>query len=127
MPMTNVNFEIDSDIERRMSQACKEMGLTVSAAFSIFAAKVANERCIPFIVSADPFYSESNMKQLKKAISDIENGKAEFHDLDEIEEEPDPNDPFYCETNQRILKESIAELERGNYQIHDIIEVDENN
>ena len=42
-----------------MESACKEMGLSLSMAFNIFAVKVGNERRIPFKVAADPFYSES--------------------------------------------------------------------
>lgn len=43
-------------------------GLTMSAAFTIFAKKVARKYRIPFEVSAGPFYSEQNMARLRKSI-----------------------------------------------------------
>ena len=65
----NVNFKLDANVKRSMEQACADMGLSMSAAFTIFAEKVGRERRIPFEVSADPFYSESNMAHLRRGIS----------------------------------------------------------
>lgn len=83
----NVNFKLDEDVKKRMEWACSEMGLSMSAAFTIFAKKVARECRIPFEVSADPFYSESNIRYLENIMQDIENGKAHFaeHDLIEVD------------------------------------------
>jgi DNA-damage-inducible protein J len=50
----------------------------------MFAAKVANEKRIPFEVCADPFYSEANIAYLRESIRQIEEGKAEVHDLIEV-------------------------------------------
>ena len=44
------------------------------------------EKRIPFEITADPFYSESNMKYLEKVIADIESGKAKLVEHDLIEE-----------------------------------------
>ena len=74
----NVNFKLDSDVKKSMEQACSDMGLSMSAAFTIFAKKVGRERRIPFEVSADPFYSESNMRYLERIARDIREGKAHF-------------------------------------------------
>lgn len=83
----NVNFRLDADVKKKMEQACDDMGLSMTAAFTIFAKKVGRERRIPFEVSADPFYSESNIKHLEKIMEDIQTGKAHFaeHDLIEVE------------------------------------------
>ena len=64
----NVNFKLDPEVKRGMEQACADMGLSMSAAFTIFAKKVSRERRIPFEVSADPFYPESNMAHLRRGI-----------------------------------------------------------
>ncbi len=74
MSQTMVNFRIDEEVKRKMESACKEMGLSLSTAFNIFAVKVGNERRIPFEVSADPFYSEANMKILQERASRVESG-----------------------------------------------------
>ncbi len=83
----NVNFKIDEDIKKRMERACAAMGLSMTAAFTMFAKKVGNEYRIPFEVSADPFYSESNMRHLENVMRDIKEGKAHFseHDLIEVD------------------------------------------
>lgn len=62
------------------------MGLSMSAAFTIFAKKVGRERRIPFEVSADPFYSENNMRYLEGIARDIKEGNAHFEEHDLIED-----------------------------------------
>ena len=69
-----------------MEKICREMGMSLTTAFTIFATKVTKERRIPFEITADPFYSESNMKYLEKVIADIESGKAKLVEHDLIEE-----------------------------------------
>lgn len=48
--------------------------------------KVSREKSIPFEVSADPFYSESNMRYLGKIVNDITQGKAHFAEHELVEE-----------------------------------------
>ena len=66
MAQTMVNFRMDEDVKRKMESACKDMGMSLSTAFNIFAVKVGNERRIPFEVAADPFYDENNIKYIEK-------------------------------------------------------------
>ena len=82
----NVNFRMDPDLKRSMEEVCAEMGLSMSAAFTMFAKKVGREYRIPFEVSADPFYSESNMNYLRRVISDIESRKAVLKEHELIED-----------------------------------------
>lgn len=42
-----VNFRMDTELKRSMESVCKEMGLTMTTAFTMFAAKVSRERRIP--------------------------------------------------------------------------------
>ena len=74
------------DAYEELEQACKEMGMSMTTAFTIFAVKVGNEKRIPFEIVADPFYSEANMKYLRKVVSDIESGKARLTEHELIEE-----------------------------------------
>lgn len=83
----NVNFRMDADLKKSMEQACEDMGLSMSTAFTIFAKKVSRERRIPFEVSADPFYSESNMSHLRRGIAALNAGKGVAHEPIEVEEE----------------------------------------
>ena len=82
----NINFRLDEDVKKSMEQACTDMGLSMSAAFTIFAKKVGREQRIPFEVSVDPFYSDENMARLKKSIADVNLDKASLkaHDLIEV-------------------------------------------
>ena len=83
----NVNFRLDAEDKKNMEQVCTELGLSMSAAFTIFAKKVGREHRIPFDVSVDPFYSESNIQELKKRIESVRSGKStlEEHDLIELD------------------------------------------
>ena len=86
MAQTMVNFRMDSELKQSMEKVCKEMGMSMTTAFTIFAAKVCQQKRIPFEICADPFYSEENIAYLKRTIKDIESGKAilEKHDLLEV-------------------------------------------
>lgn len=85
MAQAMVNFRMDEELKKNMEQTCKEMGITMTAAFTMFATKVSREKGIPFEITADPFYSESNIRYLNSVISDIESGKSKLqeHDLTE--------------------------------------------
>jgi DNA-damage-inducible protein J len=90
MAQAMVNFRMDEGLKSSMEQVCKEMGMSMTTAFTIFASKVSKDRRIPFDISADPdpFYSEANMNRLRKAIADVESGKAKLteHELIEVED-----------------------------------------
>ena len=86
MAQTMINFRIDENLKREMEQICKEMGMSMTTAFTIFAKKVTKEKRIPFEITIDPFYSENNMKYLEKVIADIESGKAKLVEQELIEE-----------------------------------------
>ena len=60
MSQSMVNFRMDSDLKKNMEETCKKMGLTMTAAFTMFATKVTNEQRISFEIVADPYYSRSN-------------------------------------------------------------------
>ncbi len=81
-----MSIRIDSDAKKGLTAVCKELGMTVSAAINLFAKKVSRERRIPFELSLDPFYSETNMDYLRKTIRRIESGKAKLveHDIIEV-------------------------------------------
>lgn len=82
----NVNFKLDADVKKSMEQACADMGLSLSAAFTVFAKKVAREKRIPFEINADPFYSESNMRYLEKKMDDYKAGRLPLVEHELIEE-----------------------------------------
>ena len=78
---------MDAEEKNSFEDVCEQLGLTITAAFKMFAKKVVRERRIPFDLSLDPFYSESNMEHLKKIIDDVDSGRAKLteHELIEVD------------------------------------------
>ena len=83
MAQVLVNFRLDAEDKKGMEEVCRELGMSMSTAFTIFAKKMRRERRIPFEVSVDPFYSDANMTYLERITSDIDSGKAKLvtHEL----------------------------------------------
>ena len=86
MAQAMINFRMDEELKISMEETCKDLGLSMTTAFTIFAKKMTREKRIPFDVSVDPFYSESNMAYLKRVVEDIESGKAVLTEHELIEE-----------------------------------------
>ena len=82
----SVNFKLDYDVKKSMEQACADMGLSMSAAFTIFAKTVGRERRIPFEVSADPFDSGANIHYLEKKMEDYKAGRLQTAEHELIED-----------------------------------------
>jgi DNA-damage-inducible protein J len=77
-----VNFRIETRLKQSMEETCRELGMNMTTAFTIFAKKVTRERRIPFDVSVDPFYDEANWQHLREIRADAEVGRnMSAHDL----------------------------------------------
>lgn len=81
MATTMVNFRLEDKTKADMESACKELGMSMTTAFTIFAKKVARERRIPFSVSIDPFYSEENLAHLRRSAAALDAGAGASHEL----------------------------------------------
>lgn len=53
MAQTNVNIRMDEETKIAFDKFCEEIGLSVSAAFNIFAKTVVREQRIPFELSLE--------------------------------------------------------------------------
>ena len=53
MAQTNVNIRMDEATKAAFEEFCDEIGLSVSAAFNIFAKTVVREQRIPFELTTD--------------------------------------------------------------------------
>ena len=85
MAQSMVNFRMDSDLKQNMEKVCMDMGLSMTTAFTIFAKTVTREKRIPFEITADPFYSEANMKHLRRSIAALNEGRGVEHELIEVD------------------------------------------
>ena len=86
MAQTLVNIRMDEELKKNMEQTCQEHGMNMTTAITIFAKKMTREKRIPFEVSVDPFYSESNMAHLRRGVEALNAGKGVEHDIIEADE-----------------------------------------
>ena len=87
--MTTVSLRFDDEMKKQLDEMCDEMGMNLTTAITIFCTKVAQERRIPFEITADPdpFYSESNIRYLEKKMEDYRAGRLKLAEHELIEEQ----------------------------------------
>ena len=78
MGQSMINIRMDTDEKNSFEDVCNQLGITITAAFKIFAKKVIRERRIPFDLSLDPFYNDTNLHYLEKITGEIDSGKAQL-------------------------------------------------
>ena len=84
--MAQISLRIEDDVKKKAEQACADIGMSLSTAINIYLKKLGRERRIPFEVSVDPFYSESNMEHLRRGVEALNAGKGVEHDIIEVDE-----------------------------------------
>ncbi|MCM1202334.1 MAG: type II toxin-antitoxin system RelB/DinJ family antitoxin [Bacteroides fragilis] len=85
--MTTVSLRFDGEMKRQLDEMCDEMGMNLTTFFMIYAKKALRDRRIPFDIVAplDPFYSDSNMEQLRKAVRQVRDGQVVVKTMEELE------------------------------------------
>jgi len=82
---TLVNIRMDTELKHEMEKTCRELGMTMTTAFTIFARKVTREQRIPFKVKLDPFFSPENMEHLRRVKAEADAGiNMAFHELIDV-------------------------------------------
>ena len=81
MAQAMVSFRMDEELKQEMENTCRKMGLTVSAAYTMFATKVTHEQRIPFEITADPFYSKENMDRLRRNAAEMDKTGGTIHEI----------------------------------------------
>ena len=77
-----MTVRMDSDLKRDAEQLCKEMGMTLSTAFNIFAKTMVRKRGIPFAVTGNTsLYDEPNRSHLRAAMDELNAGHGVAHEL----------------------------------------------
>lgn len=85
MAQTLVNIRMDEELKKNMDKTCQELGINMTTAFIILAKKMTREKRIPFDVSIDPFYSDSNEKALINSMEQLKQGKVVVKTMEELE------------------------------------------
>ena len=85
--MITVSLRFDDEMKKQLDEMCDEMGMNLTTFFMIYAKKALRDRRIPFEIAApsDPFYSASNMEQLKKARQQVKDGQVIVKTMEELE------------------------------------------
>lgn len=85
MSQSAVNFRMDADLKDSFAEVCHRMGLSVSAAFTVFARAVVRENGLPFRVTADPLNSEANQRALLEAVARLDRGEGVAKTMAELD------------------------------------------
>lgn len=85
--MTTVSLRFEDGMKRELDEMCSEMGMNLTTFFMVYAKRALRDRRIPFDITApiDPFYSKSNITQIKKAVAQVDAGKVVTKTLEELE------------------------------------------
>ena len=80
--MTNVTIRMDEGLKKRSEALFEEMGLSMTAAITLFIKTAVRENRIPFEIRVDPFFSEVNQRRLREAAVDMDARRnVAVHDL----------------------------------------------
>lgn len=89
MSQVTLNIRMDEKLKQDFERICEELGLNMTTAITIFAKKMSREKRIPFEVSLDPFYSETNLAHLRRGVEALNAGRGVEHELIEDDDEED--------------------------------------
>ena len=92
MSQTNINIRMDEVLKQDFDRLCNELGLSMTAAFNIFARTVVRQKRIPFPVALDTPNAET-----LAAIAEVQRMKRE------------PNKKLYSNFSE-LLKEVEADV-----------------
>ncbi len=83
--MASLNMRIDDDLKAAADLICDNIGITTTAAVTMFLKQMVRVNGLPFEVKADPFYSAENMAVLAESLAQLKNGKVVEKSLAELE------------------------------------------
>ena len=70
--MSQVSFRIDEQLKNDGERLFKSMGMNMSVAITVFIQQSLQRGKLPFEVLGDPFYSDSNMRELERRARDMD-------------------------------------------------------
>ena len=82
---SQISVRIDTDVKESAQEVLEDIGLSMSAAITVFLKRVSRERRIPFELSADPFYAPENIAYLEGLRRDADAGRSHYAEHDLVE------------------------------------------
>jgi addiction module antitoxin, RelB/DinJ family len=64
MAQTNINIRMDENLKKEFDRLCGELGLTMTAAFNVFAKTMVRQRRIPFEISMDVPNAKTGLSEI---------------------------------------------------------------
>ena len=95
MAQTSINIRMDENLKREFDSLCNDLGLTMTAAFTVFAKAVVRRQAIPFEISRNIPNSETiaaieeveEMKRNPHLFKGYDSVEALFKDLEDEDDE----------------------------------------
>lgn len=82
MTQTTLTIRLEKDLKNQFKAIAKEAGMSMTTAVCLFAQRAVREQRIPFEIGSqkDPFYSQANMRRLRKSIDQLESREGTVHE-----------------------------------------------
>ena len=86
MAQTSINIRMDEELKKEFSRFCENVGLSMSAAFCVFAKTCVRRHSIPFELSDldENGLTSAEVADLKQRIAELDSGKWEEHGLIDV-------------------------------------------
>lgn len=85
--MANLNIRVDDTLKKQAETIFTELGISLSAATTMFLKQVVRCNGIPFELRVDPFYSAENQRRLLTSIERMEQTGGTVHELLEADDD----------------------------------------
>lgn len=85
--MANLNIRVDDTLKQQAELIFSDLGITLSAATTMFLKQVVRYNGIPFELRADPFYSAENQARLLASKERMEKTGGTVHELIEVDDD----------------------------------------
>lgn len=85
--LANLNIRVDDVLKKQAEMIFSELGLSLSAATTIFLKQVVRHNGIPFELRIDPFYSTENQTRLLISKERMEKTGGTIHELIEADDD----------------------------------------
>ena len=81
-----ISLRIDKETRKKMDSVCEELGVSISAAFNMYAKAIAREKRIPLSLDLNSEYNNQTSKSIKNVINKKNLSKT-FNSVSELMEE----------------------------------------
>lgn len=85
--MANLNIRVDDALKKQAERVFSDLGISLTAATTMFLKQVVRCNGIPFELRADPFYSTENQARLLVSKERMEKGGGTVHELIEVDDD----------------------------------------